>query len=74
MLSIKKTEHDHTQIIIYNVLYEKDLCGKCPLCKDRYSYFKSREKEYWPSDRLFKCDKFKGMTIKEKFGKVWVLL
>ena len=45
---------------------EKALCGKCPLCKDRHSYFKSREKEYWPSDRLFKCDKFKGLTIRER--------
>ena len=45
---------------------EKALCGKCPLCKDRHSYYKSREKEFWPSYRLFKCDKFKNMSIRER--------
>ena len=45
---------------------ERALCGKCPLCKDRHTYFKTREREYWPSDRLFKCDKFRQMDVKER--------
>ena len=45
---------------------EKAICGKCPLCKDRHTYYKARTRETWPSDRMFKCEKFKNMNVKER--------
>ena len=44
----------------------KEECGKCPLCKERHSYIKLRNREVWPSDRLFKCDKFRDMNKRER--------
>ena len=41
-------------------------CGKCPLCKDRHTFYSSREQEMWPSDRLFRCDAFKNLGIKDR--------
>ena len=44
----------------------RDECGKCPLCKKRHTYFKSKDKEFYPSDRLFKCDQFLSLSLKDK--------
>ena len=45
---------------------QRDICGKCPLCKKYHTYFKAKDKEYWPSDRLFKCDQFLGLSLHDK--------
>ena len=44
----------------------KDSCGKCPLCKKYHTYFKTKDKEHWPSDRLFKCDQFLSLSLRDK--------
>ena len=44
---------------------EKD-CGKCPLCKNRHTFYSNREKEKWPSDRLYRCEDFRKQTEKER--------
>ena len=44
----------------------KDECGRCPLCKDRHTFIKRRDREEWPSDRLFKCELFKDMSIRDR--------
>ena len=46
----------------------KEQCGKCPLCKERHTFVKMKNlvQDEWPSDRLFKCDMFKDMTIKDR--------
>ena len=44
----------------------KEECGRCPLCKQRHVFIKLRDRSEWPSDRLFKCDKFKNMSIRER--------
>ena len=41
-------------------------CGKCPLCKGYHTFFYSRERKHWPSDRLFKCEDFRKQTVKER--------
>ena len=43
-------------------------CGKCPLCNQEHTYIKtrSRDREQWPSDRLFKCDKFMDMDLRQR--------
>ena len=45
---------------------QKDACGKCPLCRKFHTYFKTKEKEHWPSDRLFKCDQFMSLSLNDK--------
>ena len=44
----------------------KQECGKCPLCKQDHTFYMSKERVYWPSDRLFKCDAFKDLGLKKK--------
>ena len=44
----------------------KEDMGKCPLCKNRHTYTRLKDRQEWPSDRLFKCDKFKTMSIRER--------
>ena len=44
----------------------RENCGKCPLCKERHTYVRQWDKQEWPSDRLFKCEKFKDMSCKER--------
>ena len=44
----------------------KETAGKCPLCKERHTYTRVKDKEEWPSDRLFKCDQFKNMSIRDR--------
>ena len=46
----------------------KEECGKCPLCKERHTFIRMRDKDEWPSDRLFKCDLFKDMSIRDRAG------
>ena len=41
-------------------------CGKCPLCKDRHTFYSSREQEMWPSDRIFRCEKFRNLDLKDR--------
>ena len=45
---------------------QKEECGKCPLCSHYHTYTKWQDKEECPSDRMFKCDNFQKMTIKER--------
>ena len=45
---------------------QKEECGKCPLCSHYHTYTKWQDKEECPSDRMFKCDSFQKMTIKER--------
>ena len=44
----------------------KDECGKCPLCQQYHTFFRTRDREHWPSDRLFKCDAFKDLGLKKR--------
>ena len=44
----------------------REECGKCPLCKERHTYTRLKDKEEWPSDRLFKCETFKNMSVRER--------
>ena len=44
----------------------KEECGRCPICKDRHTYLRLKDKEEWPSDRLFKCEKFKNMSVRDR--------
>ena len=38
---------------------------KCPLCKERLTYVKLKDKEEWPPDRLFKCEQFKDLNVRD---------
>ena len=53
-------------VVVKDKKKEKELCGKCPLCKERHTYMKGRDKDEWPSDRLFKCDQFKSMFVRDR--------
>ena len=44
----------------------KDNVGKCPLCKGRHTYTRLKDRQDWPSDRLFKCYDFKKLLIQER--------
>ena len=44
----------------------REAVGKCPLCKGRHTYTRLKDKDEWPSDRLFKCDDFKKMSVQER--------
>ena len=41
-------------------------CGKCPLCKQEHTFYKSKEKVYWPTDRLYRCDAWKDLSLKDR--------
>ena len=44
----------------------RDDCGNCPLCKGRHTYYRSRQKDQWPSDRLYRCEAFSNLSVKER--------
>ena len=44
----------------------KEECGKCPLCHERHTFIRLSDRDEWPSDRLFKCDLFKDMSIRDR--------
>ena len=44
----------------------REAVGKCPLCKGRHTYTRLKDKDEWPSDRLFKCEDFKKMSVQER--------
>ena len=44
----------------------REVCGKCPLCKGRHTFFSTKEEDMWPSDRLYRCDSFKNLSIKDR--------
>ena len=46
----------------------RDECGKCPLCKKFHSFYFSKERMHWPSDRLFKCEEFRRKSVRERAG------
>ena len=41
-------------------------CGKCPVCKGMHSFFSNKEQKLWPSDKLFKCEKFRKLSVKDR--------
>ena len=41
-------------------------CGKCPVCKGMHSFFSNKEQKWWPSDRLFKCEEFRKLSVKDR--------
>ena len=45
---------------------QKEECGKCPLCSKYHTYFRWRDKEEWPTDRIFRCENFVKMSIKDR--------
>ena len=45
---------------------KREECGKCPLCSKYHTFTRRNDKEEWPTDRFFKCDKFQGMSVKER--------
>ena len=45
---------------------EKEECGKCPLCGSYHTFIRRRDKEEWPSDRLFVCEKYKKLSVRDK--------
>ena len=40
----------------------REICGKCPLCKERHTFTRKRDKKNLPSDRLMCCEKFRQMS------------
>ena len=64
--NVKFSDHDSEAKKKENMEKEKALCGKCPLCKDRHTFFRSKFKDYWPSDRMFRCEKFKNLSLKDR--------
>ena len=64
--SIKQTDTDSEEKKKKDMLRFKDECGKCPLYKKRHTFFKSKDKEMWPSDRLFECDQLLSLSLKDK--------
>ena len=41
-------------------------CGKCPVCKNLHTFFNRKENEQWPADRLYMCEDFKKLAIKDR--------
>ena len=41
-------------------------CGKCPLCNKYHTYIRRKDREEWPTDRLFKCEKFESLSVRER--------
>ena len=41
-------------------------CGKCPLCKSPHTFYNNKEKQLWPADRLYKCEDFKKLSVKDR--------
>ena len=41
-------------------------CGLCPLCDERHTFYNAKEKDMWPSDRMFRCETFKNLGVKDR--------
>ena len=37
---------------------QKEECGKCPLCSKYHTYIRKKDRTEWPTDRMFRCEKF----------------
>ena len=46
--------------------FDRASCGTCPLCHERHTFYNVKEKEMWPSDRLFRCESFKNLGLKDR--------
>ena len=45
---------------------QKDECGKCPLCSKNHTYIRWKDKDEWPTDRMFRCDNFVKLSLKDR--------
>ena len=45
-------------------------CGRCPLCNEFHTFYKTREKIEWPSDRLFKCESFRNLSLWDRANTI----
>ena len=45
---------------------QKEECGKCPLCSQYHTFTKWQNREEWPTDRMFKCEKFQKLSLKDR--------
>ena len=45
---------------------QKEECGKCPLCSKSHTYLRRRDREEWPTDRMFRCESFVKLSIKDR--------
>ena len=44
----------------------KEKCGKCPVCKERHTFTRKRDKKNLPSDCLMCCEQFRQMSERER--------
>ena len=45
---------------------KRDECGKCPLCSSYHTYTRRKDKDEWPTDRMFVCDSYKKLSVKDR--------
>ena len=45
---------------------QKEECGKCPLCSQYHTFTKWQNREEWPTDRMFKCEKFQKLSLNDR--------
>ena len=45
---------------------QKEECGKCPLCSNYHTYIRKKDRTEWPTDRMFRCEKFVKMSLAER--------
>ena len=40
----------------------RETCGKCPVCGQNHTW-QRKDNQWWPSDRLVSCKKFRDMNL-----------
>jgi hypothetical protein len=45
---------------------QREECGKCPLCSKYHTYLRRSDKDEWPTDRMFRCESFVKLSIKDR--------
>ena len=43
----------------------RETCGKCPVCGQNHTW-QRKDNQWWPSDRLVSCKKFRDMNLQQK--------
>ena len=44
----------------------KEKIGKCPHCKSYHTFRRNKDGQIWPSDRYSTCEKFRGLSAKDR--------
>ena len=45
---------------------QREECGRCPLCSRHHTYIRRKDREEWPTDRMFRCESFEKLSIKDR--------